>query len=56
MQLLFLAGVLECIFATWRLPLSLSLPQRALPQLAPLIWDSSASVRDAMADLLLCIS
>eukprot|EP00775_Hariotina_reticulata_P006481 gene6481-6708_t len=30
--------------------------KRALPQLAPLIWDSSASVRDAMADLLLCIS
>jgi len=54
MQLLFLDGVLECIIATWRLPLSL--PQRALPQLAPLIWDSSASVRDAMADLLLCIS
>jgi hypothetical protein len=30
--------------------------QRALPQLAPLMWDSSPRVREAMADLLLCIS
>lgn len=30
--------------------------QRALPQLAPLMWDSSPRVREAMTDLLLCIS
>jgi hypothetical protein len=30
--------------------------QRALPQLAPLMWDTSPRVREAMTDLLLCIS
>jgi hypothetical protein len=30
--------------------------QKALPQLAPVMWDNSPRVREAMADLLLCIS